>query len=95
MLAVMSYSIELLLCAALGYALGHSLFDSKKQSYLKVKSSLNVLNSNPCHLDFGDEIGVKVDNKIKFEENNGAHIQDLGTDHEMMGLLSRRTGTVL
>ena len=99
MLAVMSYSIELLLCAALGYAVGHSLFDPQKQTYLKMKSNipLNVMNNNPCHLEFGDDIGPNVTMiKSRTNSDDSKRIDiDIPTDHETTGLLSRRSGSFL
>jgi hypothetical protein len=95
MLAVMSYSIELLLCASSGYALGHSIFDDKKQQYLKMKNQ--PTDSNPCHLEFGDDLGATV-TAMKTKRNNDDHRRNdgcLSTDQETVGLLSRRSGPIL
>ena len=96
MLAVMSYSVELLCAAALGYALGHRLFDSKKQSYLKIRSNISVLNNNPCHLEFGDDDIVsnspKMSTRTTSEDKGKSDNTDSMTDYE---LLPRRSGSFL
>jgi len=95
MLAVMSYSVELLCAAALGYALGHRLFDSKKQSYLKIRSNISVLNNNPCHLEFGDDIvsnSPKMSTRTTSEDKGKSDNTDSMTDYE---LLPRRSGSFL